>query len=231
MVIMVNEEREAILRMVADQTISVEQGLELLEAIEPEQAARPPRMRGFAGLIDEALGKRFDDRFRSPGPPPPPRPPRPPHPPRPPQWGPRPSPGGAGRHGLRFEDLVELKTNGVSKTYIEEIRDLFPDVDLGELLECRESGVTPGFARDMLATFAAMDVSDLIEMRIHGVTTEFVAALRSKFPDLDPAQIIEAVVDGVKIGDLEFFMGQAGSARHHGPADAGGSHQGDRSTE
>jgi hypothetical protein len=217
MIIMVNEEREAILRMVAAGKITVEQGSELLDALEPTTPAGPQRGRGLGDLLEEVLavglGRRSADAWSSHGPPRPPRPPRPPGPRR----SARPEPRGAGpfssgpnRPGLSFEDMVELKTQGVSKDYIEEMRDILPDLGLGELLECRDAGVQPDYARGMMDAFSDIDTSQLVELREAGVTVDFASALHDEFPDIDPSAVIEAAEEGVGVEDLDFFLSRGG---------------------
>jgi hypothetical protein len=239
--IMADEEQAAILRMVADKTITVEQGVELLKALEAESPPprRPPRSLG--GLIDEALFRGFgraatrvapapyDDDFgfgpppRPPRPPRPARPPRPPRPQGPPQRGPRmpgegPAPGqwsagDSGRQGLSFDELVELKTQGVPKAYIDEMRTVFPQIGLEELLQCRAGAVQPEYARQMLAILSELDIDELVELQAHGVTVDFVSTLRQQFPDLDATAIIEAAAEGVCVEDLDFFVDEAGRTR------------------
>lgn len=165
--------------MLAERVITVEQGMELLDALEEESSAEPPsrHARGFGGLIEEALLKGFgrgseDHRLAGAS-----RRPQSPRPPRPPQRGHWMSSASPRRQGFSFEDLVELKSCGVPKWY----------------------------ARDMLEVFDDIDVSELIEMQSSGVTVEFAAALRAQFPDLDPAEMVEAVGNGVTVDDLDFF--------------------------
>ena len=81
MSVMANEEREAILRMVAAGTVTVEQAAELLDAVD-SPGPPPPRpgadLGAFPGeLLSRNLGMRFGAGVAAPGPPGPPRPPRP----------------------------------------------------------------------------------------------------------------------------------------------------------
>jgi hypothetical protein len=210
---MATKEQETILKMVAAGTVTVEQAAELLDALGP--AREPPRPRpasDIGNLLEEvlsrALGSRLGGSFVAPAPPRPPRPPRPPEPRRSarPHRSSKPFfAGGPDRQGLSFEELVELKTEGVPKSYIDEMGDLFPEIDLGELLECHEGGVEPSYARAMLAIFGELDVPQLVELRESGVDATFAAALLAEFPDLEPSDVIEAAEEGVHTEDVEFF--------------------------
>ncbi len=203
-----NEEREAILRMVAAGKITVEQGSELLDALEPTARAGPQPGRGLGELLEEVLafglGRRSGEGWSGHGPPRPPRPRRPPRPPgsaRTEQRWVGTFSSGTTRPGLSFEDLVELKTQGVPKHYIEEMRDIFPDLGFSELVEWREAGIEPDYARGMLAAFGDIDPSQLVELREAGVTVDFASALHDEFPDIDPSAVIEAAEEGVGVQD------------------------------
>ena len=249
---MAAKEQETILRMVAAGTITPEQGAELLDALRPGREGPPGPSWSPPQLVDDALaralGLRLGERLRPPAPP---RPPRPPHPPGPQRRGGRSTSGGAPRQGLSFEDLVELKTQGVPKSYIEAMRDLFPEAGLGELIEIRESGVEPHYARAMVdalgaveiyelvemresgvdpdyaramaAIFGEIEVRELVEIREAGVRAEVASALRAEFPDLAPSDVVEAAEDGVDAEDLGFFVSRGQSRRGAPrPGDGGG---------
>jgi hypothetical protein len=227
-------EQQAVLRMVSSGTITVEQAAELLDALErpPQAQAGPaPDLGTWLGeLLSRNLGRRRGEGMVGPRPPRPPRPRRPPRPPGPHRT-PRAAPGaGTGRQGLSFEDLVELKTEGVPKGYIDGMGDLFPDITMDQLLECHEGGVELDYARAMLAIFDEIDLPQLMELHESEVEPNFAAALRSEFPDLEPTIIIEAAEEGVDADDIDFFLNRRAPGRpvrggdgeaHHGPEEAG----------
>lgn len=227
---MQNGEREAVLRMVAEGSISVEQALELLDAMAPPPEPEPRRAMtasGLGQLLEEALASRLAQTLGGFSGPRPGGPPRPPAPPRPahPRWGPMPRTVRAPRSvrpGLSFEDLVELKTQGVSKEYADSLLSVFPDADAGDLGECRRAGVTVAYARDVAAALGDTEISELIELHEHGVTVEYLAALRARFPDLDASQAIEAVESGIDLDDLsigdDHVASERGAQEENGPA-------------
>jgi hypothetical protein len=199
--------------MVAEGKVTPEQAAELLDALGPSRQPPPRPAPDLGSLFEEvlsrALGGRLGKSFVAPAAPRPPRPPRPPRSPRSVRLHhavPGPSFSGAtGRQGLTFEELVELKTEGVSKRYVDEMSDLFPDITMSDLLECHEGGVQPGYARAMLSIFGELDMAHLVEMHESGVDAAFAAALVAEFPDLEPSDVIEAAEEGVDIEDIEFF--------------------------
>lgn len=228
--------------MVAAGTVTVEQAGDLLDALgSPGQP--PPRpasdLGAFLGeLLTRNLGRHFGEGPVFSGPPRPPRPSRPPRPHRGPRFG---VSSATSRNGLSFEDLVELKTEGVPKDYIGAMSDLVPDISLGQLLECHEAGLEPAYAEAMVlalgeadiaqlleiheagverdyaeamaSVFGEVDIAQLVEMHEAGVEPDFAAALRSEFPDLEPAAIIEAAEEGVDAEDIDFFQMRGARAR------------------
>jgi hypothetical protein len=208
---MATKEQETILRMLAAGTVTVEQAAELLDALGLAGQPPPRSVPDLGGLLEDmlsrALGRRSGEAFAGPVPSHP-RPPRPPRPPRSARVHPGPKPffaGATGRQGLTFEELVELKTEGVSRGYVDEMSDLFPDITVSDLLECHEGGVQPGYARAMLSIFGELDMAHLVEMHENGVDAAFAAALVAEFPNLEPSDVIEAAEEGVDIEDIEFF--------------------------
>jgi hypothetical protein len=185
--------------MVADGTVTLDEGLELLDAVEPP--AQPPRSEPAGRWRSRPVRAPFGAGFHPPGAPPPPPPP-------PPGGRGRGFPGmGAGHHSMSFEDLVELKTVGVPRAYVDQMRQLFPEGDLGELLECWEGGVAAEYARGMREFFDEIEMCELVELQSVGATVDFVARLRRQFPDLEPSAVVEAVSGGVAVEDLRFFTG------------------------
>lgn len=230
--LMVSKEQEAVLRMVAEGSLTAEQGAELLDTLGQGPQAAPRPSFGLGELVDEALaralGRHLRESYVAHNPPRPPRPPRPPgghivqgtpgirhKQPRHGGWAP--SPG----QGLSFEDLVELKTQGVPKAFIDEMRSLFPEIELHELLECYEGGVEAKYARCMVAAFGEIEVAQLVEMHESGVEVRFAAALREQFPDLEPAAVIEAAEEGIDPDDLDYFVGRGHRTRSGNDAQDG----------
>jgi hypothetical protein len=123
---------------------------------------------------------------------------------------------------LSLEDLVELKTQGVSKEYADALLLLFPDADAGALEECHHAGVSAAYAREVAALLEDVEISELTELHEHGVAVEYLAALGARFPDIDASQAIEAVESGIDLADLSLgdddLAPQQGAPDENGPA-------------
>ena len=105
--------------------------------------------------------------------------------------------GTTSRPGLSFEDLVELKTAGLPRGYIEELSDLFPEITLDQLLECHEGGMEADYAASMAPFFGELDVAPLLELHESGVEPDYAGAMMSVFGPLDAAQLVELHEAGV----------------------------------
>jgi hypothetical protein len=123
---------------------------------------------------------------------------------------------------LSLEDLVELKTQGVSKEYADALLLLFPDADAGDLGECHDAGVTVAYAREVTALLGDVEISELGELHENGVAVEYLAALCARFPDLDASQAIEAAESGIDLADLSLgddtLAPRPGARDENGPA-------------
>ena len=106
----------------------------------------------------------------------------------------------ASRNGLSFEDLVELKTEGVPKDYIGAMSDLFPDISLGQLLECHQAGLEPDYAEGMALALGEVDIAQLVEIHEAGVERDYAEGMASVFGEVDIAQLVEMHEAGVEAG-------------------------------
>jgi beta-lactamase regulating signal transducer with metallopeptidase domain len=128
------------------------------------------------------------------------------------------------------EDLIGLKAQGVTASFVREIRALGYDPDVDELIALKIHGLDASEVRGMTAAWGKIDLEDLIAMKIHGVTPEFARAMkdagatnidhedlvamkihgvtpelfreaRKAFPEADADDIVAARIHGVQPGD------------------------------
>jgi hypothetical protein len=167
------EERRQILEMLAAGRLTVEQANQLLDALEPEQSAKPagprsagrqgerqgpPRRRGatmspemlvpFKALaIDAAYVQELRD---------------------------------AGLEGLTPELLVRLRAVGVDAAYVHELREaglenLTPEV----LVSLRALGVDGAYIREMRASgLGDLSPEQLVELKAQGIGAEYVQKMQ-----------------------------------------------------
>jgi beta-lactamase regulating signal transducer with metallopeptidase domain len=86
-----------------------------------------------------------------------------------------------GYTNLKVDDLIALKTHGVTPEYIREMNALFNQkLPVDTLTGFRIHGVTPKFMADMKAAgLTNIDADDLVAFRIHGVTSEYIAGWKN----------------------------------------------------
>ncbi|HLJ66275.1 MAG TPA: hypothetical protein VKX16_02795 [Chloroflexota bacterium] len=159
-----DEAQVKILHMVADGTITPEQGGELLDLVDEEQPepapaagfvrrSSPRRSAGQSGVSQEAIRRLTEASIHGVN--------------------------AAfirelGEHGisdLSLEELIELRVHGVSGTFIREMRELgFDHLTAKELAELSIHGINADFVREMVDLgFVDLTPDQLAELRTHGV--------------------------------------------------------------
>jgi len=107
---------------------------------------------------------------------------------------------GVGYTGLSLDDLVELKSLGVTAEYIRSLADVgFSHPSVRELTEARSVGVTADYVRELRAYFGkAMTLAQVEEYRALGITGDYAKSLAAAgFPNLTIDQMQEARSLGV----------------------------------
>jgi hypothetical protein len=79
---------------------------------------------------------------------------------------------------LTVDELIMLRTSGVTPEYIEQMRAVFPDLNLGDSISLRNMGVTAEYLAGMKAAGVSIkDASEATSLRAMGVTVDFVKKL------------------------------------------------------
>lgn len=79
---------------------------------------------------------------------------------------------------LTIEELVELKNDGVTPEYVQQLRAAGLQLDPRLAAEARAVGVTPQVAADFRAQFGTLPIRDVIELKAVGVTRDYIASLQ-----------------------------------------------------
>jgi beta-lactamase regulating signal transducer with metallopeptidase domain len=118
----------------------------------------------------------------------------------------------AGLDHLSVDELIALKTQGVTADYIREFiaLDLHPEVE--EIIAMKIQGITPAFLKELREEGLKSDVNDAIALKIQGVTPEYVRKLRATFPDISFDDLLAMKVQGVQ-PDYVREMREATAAR------------------
>jgi len=100
---------------------------------------------------------------------------------------------------LTVDDLIELRTAGVTSKYIEEMRAAYPDVSLDDLVEMRMQGVTPAYIKSLAdAGYKNLSPRDLTELRAMGVSPDYIHALaEAGYSGLTVKQLVNLKASGV----------------------------------
>jgi hypothetical protein len=153
-------QQQRILELVKNGGITVEQGMELMKALE-------------------------DARPTSPRPPRPPVPPRPPTP----AWTEtssavravkvgRPLASGSGQ--LSFDQVVQLGIHGIKPGFIQEMRDAgIDDLSFNDIVQLGIHGIRPSFVIEMRRigeemNFAPLTTNQIVQLGIHGIKPNYV---------------------------------------------------------
>lgn len=79
---------------------------------------------------------------------------------------------------LSREELLDLRSEGVTATYTSSIRDLgYTDVTLDQLVELKRADVSATYARMMQELGYTLSVDELVETRNAGVTANFTSRM------------------------------------------------------
>ncbi len=87
----------------------------------------------------------------------------------------------AGYHNLTVDQLIDLKTHGVTPEFVRGVQQAgYPDLKPEQLIALRDHGVTPDYIAGMkTAGYSGLNLKQLIEARDHGVGPEYLRGLRA----------------------------------------------------
>jgi hypothetical protein len=106
----------------------------------------------------------------------------------------------AGYTNLSVDELIRLKTAGVTAAYVRSLRALgFTSLTPKELYTLSIHGVTPSYVESLRAAgYNALSAKELTAFRIHGVTPEYIKTLRDAgYANLAAKQLVEFRIHGV----------------------------------
>jgi beta-lactamase regulating signal transducer with metallopeptidase domain len=101
---------------------------------------------------------------------------------------------------LSIDELVHLKSSGVTADYVRSLRSLgLGNLTTREIAGMSVNGITPSFVEAMRdAGYKELNARDLTSFRVHGITTDFISRLRKAgYSNLTARQLIEFAVHRV----------------------------------
>ena len=114
-----------------------------------------------------------------------------------------------GYTNLTVDELIDLKSHGVSIEFIEGLKkEGQTDLSVEHLLKLRSHGIQPDLIRSLKASgYSNLGIDQLLRLRMHGVTPQFVSEMGAAgFPRLPLEALVKARQHGVSpafIKDLQ----------------------------
>jgi len=105
-----------------------------------------------------------------------------------------------GYRNLSVNQLIQLKTHGVTADYVKSLRAIgLNDLSVNQLATMRIHGVTRAYVEAIRAAgFGELTPSKLATFRIHGVTPEYIKTMREAgYPNLSANQLLTFRIHGV----------------------------------
>jgi beta-lactamase regulating signal transducer with metallopeptidase domain len=105
---------------------------------------------------------------------------------------------------LTVDDLITLRSSGVTPAYIEEMRKSagLGDLSLDDIAAMRVQGVTPAYISGLRAAGLKIDSADtVISLRVQGVTPEYIDGMRNAgYANLSTRELVSMRAMGVTPG-------------------------------
>lgn len=103
-----------------------------------------------------------------------------------------------GLTNLSVDDLIALKTQGVTPEYVRQMKAAGFEFTVRDLIGLKVQGVSPEYIRDIRATGLKPSTREIMALKVQGVTPEFIHAMQSaNLGELKIHDIIGAKVQGV----------------------------------
>jgi len=95
---------------------------------------------------------------------------------------------------LTVDELIELRNAGVTPKYIDEMRQLFPDITLRDLVSARHMGVTTEYIRNLRAAgFNVKTVREATSLAAVGVTSKYVTEMKAAGVKIDTVRDLQSL--------------------------------------
>jgi beta-lactamase regulating signal transducer with metallopeptidase domain len=95
------------------------------------------------------------------------------------------------------DEIVAMKVQGMSPEYVKGLRDLGINPDANELIAMKVQDITPEYVREIRSAGFTPDAQELIAMKVQDVTPEYHRALEAAGYKLDVSETIAAKVMGI----------------------------------
>jgi hypothetical protein len=115
-----------------------------------------------------------------------------------------------GYTGLTREDLIELRSQGVTATYISRLRDIgFTELTTEDAVKLQQAGITTTFLSMMQELGYDLTIDEFVRLRRNGVTAFYTSNVHDMgYRDVTPDQLIRLVDIGVTTSLIERLKGE-----------------------
>lgn len=115
-----------------------------------------------------------------------------------------------GYAGLSREDLIELRNQGVTATYISRLRDTgFTELTIEDAVKLQQAGITTTFLSMMTEFRYDLTIDEFVRLRRNRVTASFTSNIHDRgFRDVTPDQLIRLVDIGVTTSLIDRLKGE-----------------------
>jgi beta-lactamase regulating signal transducer with metallopeptidase domain len=103
----------------------------------------------------------------------------------------------AGLNDLTVDELVALKSQGVTAAYIRDMRATGLDPSVDQIIAMRVHGITPDYFKQVNSMGFHVDTDELIAFKVHGVSADFVQQVHAMGFDGNADQIVALRVHDV----------------------------------
>jgi beta-lactamase regulating signal transducer with metallopeptidase domain len=103
----------------------------------------------------------------------------------------------AGFDNLTVEQLIALKTQGVTPEYVKAIHALGLKPSVEETIGMKVQGISPEYIRDMRAAGVDADINHLIGMKVQGLTPDYVKQMKALGIQPNSDELIGMKVQGL----------------------------------
>jgi beta-lactamase regulating signal transducer with metallopeptidase domain len=103
----------------------------------------------------------------------------------------------AGLGDLTVDDLIALKTQGVTPEYVRSMRAEGFKVDTDEVVGMKVQGITPEYVHELRQEGLNPDANEIIGLKVQGITPEYIKQMKELGMKVDADELIGMKVQGV----------------------------------
>lgn len=111
----------------------------------------------------------------------------------------------AGITNITVDELIALKSQGVTPEYVREMRAAGLNPSVHELISMKAQGVDPQYVREIRSSGLNPSERELISMKAMGVSPDYVRKVRSAWSDVGIHDLIAMRAQGVEPSDAAEF--------------------------